>query len=145
MQRDPDTAMILRLLEEEPSFEQSLETLGEAVGAPSLTALLTDYLNRCGLTIAEVADQTLLSKSYTYQVFNGVRNPGRNAVISIARVMGASLGETRRLLSLAQKGDLYPRVRRDAAIIFAISKDYDLMRMDRLLSDIGEPSLLRGV
>lgn len=144
MQRGPDTFALIRILSEAASLEQSLEELGKSVDNFSLTDLLLEYQVRFGLGVGEIADRALLSKSYTYQVFSGVRNPGRNAVLCIARVMGANLHETRKLLRLAHKGDLYPRIRRDAAIIFGIQHNYGLMRLDALLLDIGEETLLRS-
>ena len=143
MQRGPDTFTLVRLLSEATDFEQTLEEMGESVDNSSLMDLLLAYQTRCGLGIAEIADKALLSKSYTYQVFGGIRNPGRNAILCIALVMGTSLHETRKLLRLAHKGDLYPRIRRDAAIIFAIEHKYDLMRLEGLLQEIGEATILR--
>mgnify|MGYP000860865425 FL=1 len=144
MQHDPDTFTMVRILGEAADFEQSLGELGDSVGKLTLLDLLLEIPTRSGLGIAEIADMALLSKSYTYQVFNGVRNPGRNAVLCIARVLGADLQQTRKLLKLAHKGDLYPRIRRDAAIIFGIQHNYSLMRLEKLLLDIGEVTLLRN-
>ena len=144
MQSGPDTFTLFRILSEATSFEQSLEELEGSVSNLSLMDLLIEYQTRCGLGIAEIADKTLLSKSYTYQVFSGVRNPGRNALLCIARVMGVNLYETRKLLRLAHKGDLYPRIRRDAALIFGIEHNFDLMRLESLLQDIGEMTIIRN-
>lgn len=137
-----DTAELFQLLEEGSSFEKSIQRLGAAISNPSLTELLAALQQRSSLSVSDIAEQTLLSKSYIHQLFSGIRSPGRNAVLCVARVLKADLHETRTLLKLAQKGDLYPRIRRDASIIFAIERDYDLMRLEHLLNDIGEVSLL---
>lgn len=95
-----------------------------------------------GLSIAQIADTAMLSQSFAYQIFGGIRNPGRNTVICIACVMHLSLDSVQRLLTLSQKGELYPRVRRDAAIIFAIEHNYSLIQMEDLLQKAGEASIL---
>ncbi len=145
MSSNMDTTELFQHLVEGASFEKSLEALGTAINNPSLTELLAALQKRNGLSASDIADQTLLSKSYVHQLFNGIRSPGRNAVLCVARVLKANLHETRTLLRLSQKGDLYPRIRRDAAIIFGIERDYDLMRLERLLTDIGEASLLPDI
>ena len=142
MCNDPNTTELFQLLVEGSSFEKSVRGLGAAICDPSLTELLLALQQRSGLSISDIAKHTLLSKSYIHQLFSGVRSPSRNAVLCVARVLKADLRETQILLKVAQKGDLYPRIRRDAAIIFSIERDFDLAQLSRLLKDIGETPLL---
>ena len=62
---------------------------------------------------------SLLSKSYTYQVLDGSRQPERNVVLRLAFSLGCSLKEVQHLLALSDNGILYPKIRRDAAMIFS--------------------------
>lgn len=94
------------------------------------------------MSIPQIADAAMLSHSFAYQIFSGVRNPGRNTLICIACVMRLPLEGVQRLLTISQKGELYPRVRRDAAIIFALEHGYALMQMEELLQKAGEASIL---
>lgn len=48
--------------------------------------------------------------------------------------MEATFTETSQLLRLAGHGSLYPKVRRDAAIIFAIEKKYTMQQANELLA-----------
>ena len=84
----------------------------------------------------------MLSQSFAYQVFSGIRKPGRNALISLAIALHLDAEKVQRLLVVAQKGELYPRVRRDAAILFAIEHGYTLEKTEELLQSAGEASLL---
>ncbi len=137
-----NTADLLRLLRENGDFAQALEHGEHAINNPSLVMQLLLHQKESGLSIAQIADTAMLSQSFAYQIFGGIRNPGRNTVICIACVMHLSLDSVQRLLTLSQKGELYPRVRRDAAIIFAIEHNYSLIQMEDLLQKAGEASIL---
>ena len=46
---------------------------------------------------------------------------------------------------IAQRGELYPKNRRDAAILFAIFHHMDIIETELLLDSIGEPCLNRNL
>jgi hypothetical protein len=57
--------------------------------------------------------------------------------------MRLDVNETQRLLRIAKKGELYPRVQRDAAIIFCIQNRYSLIDTNELLESLGEAILFK--
>ena len=48
---------------------------------------------------------------------------------------------TQRLLAIGGCGALYPKVRRDAAVIYALNQNMGLMEAEELLSSLPERSL----
>ena len=60
--------------------------------------------------------------------------PGRNIILRICLCMSATLTETNQLLRLAHQGPLYAKVRRDAAIIFAIEKRFTMQQTNDFLT-----------
>jgi rRNA-processing protein FCF1 len=137
-----DTKLLMRLLRDNANFDEFLARGGDAVNNPTLPECLLRHLSESDKTVAQVAEASMLSQSFSYQVFSGIRKPGRNALISIALALGLGVESTQRLLVVAQKGELYPRVRRDAAILFAIEHGYSLSQTEELLQSSGEASLL---
>lgn len=137
-----DTKLLMRLLRENANFDEFLARGGDAVNNPTLPVCLIRYLSEADMSVAQVAEASMLSQSFAYQVFSGIRKPGRNALISVALALGLDVESTQRLLVVAQKGELYPRVRRDAAILFAIEHGYSLLQTEELLQSAGEASLL---
>ena len=85
-----------------------------------------------------------VSKSYGYQILRGERVPGRDILLRTALALGLSLKETQRLLAVGGCGALYPRVRRDAAVIFALNQKMSLLQAEELLSSLPERSLYAG-
>lgn len=142
MIRKRDTANLMQLLGENRDLPQLLEKCADDLNCPTIVEFLTKCQQKCGLSIAQIADASLLSQSFVYQIFSGIRKPGRNVLICIARIMNLDIDCTQRLLRLAQKGELYPRIKRDAVIIFGIQHGYTLLEIDEMLQEIDETPLV---
>ena len=65
-----------------------------------------------------------------YDIFAGKSKPGRDHAIMLAVGLGCNLRETQRLLRLAGVSELWPKVRRDAIIIWCIQHRYDRFQID---------------
>ena len=102
-----------------------------------LNKLLTDH----HLQPKDIIVNLNMERSYTYQILNGRRNPTRNFLLRIAIFLELPLEETQRMLSIAQRPQLYPRNRFDAAIIFALEHHMSLDETYELLEEIGENPL----
>ena len=63
---------------------------------------------------------TNLHRTYAYQIFNGQKKPSRSKIIQIALALQLDIRETNNLLSLSDNGYLYPKVRYDAIILYAL-------------------------
>lgn len=105
---------------------------------------LKDLIHEKGLTEQQIILCLCLERSYAYRIFNGKRKPTRNILLHIAIQLGLSLNETQRLLRAFGRVELYPHIRFDAAMIYAIEHGYDLLKTDELLQQIGEPSLIKN-
>ena len=112
----------------------------------SSSELFADYLKeimgKYKITSGELIARANLSKSHLYQILSGERNPSRDIVLVIALAITITLAETQRLLKLAQKSELYPRVRRDAAVICCIEQHLSLFETNDFIESISEEPLL---
>ena len=104
-----------------------------AFACPSAAIYMAGLLAERGMTAKEAIQALGLDRSYGYQLFNGNRRPTRSLLIRLAVLLGLDLKEADRLLQIGGKAPLYPRVREDAAVIFAIEKRLPLERLDALL------------
>lgn len=137
------TTDLFKMLQESPEHFAELIREGKVFDK---TMTLADFLNELlvkqNISIPEVVTGSVLSKSFVYQIFNGERNPGRDILLRIAFAMHLALEETQQLLRLGGKGTLYPRVRRDAAIICCLEQGISLDEADMFLHSISEKGLL---
>lgn len=103
---------------------------------------LQQIMKKYHCTTGQLIIRSCLSKAYAYQIINGERLPGRDVVLRISLSLKATSDETQRLLALAGKGALYPRIRRDAAILCCIETHRSLEDTDLFLREHGEKALL---
>lgn len=137
------TKELFNALTETKHIDEFLQDHESELSNVELHTYLYELTERAGLTIAQLMDKASIAKSLTYQIFNGQRMPNRNLLIRIALVLKLDLEDTQRMLRIAKKGELYPRVQRDAAIIFCIQHGYSLIDTNELLENIGEAILLK--
>ena len=73
---------------------------------------------------------------YLHQVFAGRRNPSRDRLIGLCFGLSATLEETQELLKQCGLAQLYPKVRRDAIIIYGLVNGVSLFDVnDKLFSE----------
>ena len=110
-----------------------------------LTLTLSEYLSQQlyqkDLRVADVVRDSGLTKSYVHQIFNGEKKPSRDKLIEIAFGLRLNAEETQRMLKLGGCSELYPRIARDAAILFSIQHGVEIWEADKLLHDNGLPTL----
>ena len=85
----------------------------------------------------EIGKRADLDEGYMYQIFNGRRNAKRDKLIRLAFGFPLTVEETQKLLQLSGCGELYVRRKRDAYIMFALEKGYDVLKTNDLLYDKG--------
>ena len=120
------TQELLFTLQEAEEVDPLLDRLSPQMEAPTFPQQLFQYMEERGLTVTRLSELAMLSRSFMYQLCSGDRAPGRDIVLRLALVLELSVDETQRLLRTAQKGALYPRVRRDAVLIFCLNRSRGL-------------------
>lgn len=109
--------------------------------APTCARLLREILEKAKMSVSEWIAGANISKSYGYQILRGERTPGRDILLRTALVVQLSLKDTQRLLAVGGCGALYPKVRRDAVVIFALNQKMTLLETEELISSLPERSL----
>lgn len=137
-----DTKNLMDLVNNSPQMLGEMVIQGKFPEQTSLTEYLKKLIAEKGITVSDVVRISLLSKSYVYQVFSGERAPLRDTLLRIGISMSCTIDEMQHLLTLGQMGILYPKVRRDVAILCCISQGLSLVETDEFLNEIDERSLL---
>lgn len=112
-----------------------------AVSHRSLSAYLRQLLEEKGMARSQVIRDAGLNETFGYQIFLGQRNPSRNKVLQIAFAMGLSLREANRALRAAGVSELYCKDRRDAIVIFCLSRGCTLQEVQEELYRFGEDTI----
>ena len=139
---DPGSQELMTLLRETEDLAQVLSQRQDDFLHRPFAAHLALLMREQGLTIGQLGEMSLLSRSFTYQLCSGVRAPGRDIVIRLALALKLDLQTAQALLRSAQRGELYPRVRRDAILIHCIAHGRTLADTDEILQQWGEIPIL---
>ena len=106
---------------------------GELV-VSSFAEYITQLCKQKKTTVSKVLDKADIGTSFGYALFKGVRKPSRDTVIKLAIAFGLNLDDAQKLLSAAGFGGLYPKIKRDAVIIYALQRGYSLFQIQDELS-----------
>jgi len=118
----------------EEFFAKNKENLKEKTVPEYLMEMLIQYDKEK----SEVVSQAGLSGTYAYQIFDGRKSAGREKLIQLAFGFPLKLEETQRLLKLGGYSELYVKNKREAYIMYALEKGYDIQRLNELLFECGE-------
>ena len=110
------------LLQQESQFEH--ETFQEC---------LKKHCKAKNVIAERVIARAQIDRTYGHQLFNGTRNPSRDKVLQLAIGLGLTVDETQHLLRCASKSALYPRIRRDAVIIYALKEHWNMTDVQEAL------------
>lgn len=139
LRRVPTDEIINQIKEAPGQFsEKKLDLIEDICFEDYLNALMEKY--HC--TPGQLIIRTCLSKPFVYQILKGERVPGRDVVLRISLGLRADVNETQHLLMLAEKGILYPKIKRDAAILCCIESRKSLEYTNQFLEEHGEKKLL---
>lgn len=131
-----DTRQLIEYLYSNDNLTEAIEHLDASIKQITLAEYLNVLIGQRKMTIAQLIISTNLSKSFVYQLFNGSRSAGRDAVLRIAFALSLPVEETQKLLTVSGNSILYPRVRQDAAIIFCLNKHLPIAQTNELLLEV---------
>ncbi|MGN1317793.1 MAG: hypothetical protein ACI4VF_02170 [Lachnospirales bacterium] len=144
MNTEKSTDELLKVLQQENEIENYIEENKEDLIDLSLSEYLKDMLKKYRITKNEAINNSAISQIYGYQIFSGKKeNPSRDKLIQIIFGMGLNIKDAQRLLKIAGVSELYPRIKRDSIIIFAINKKISVSKCDELLFELGEETIIK--
>ena len=97
-----------------------------------------DVIARSGMSKSNIINKSNFSYCYFYDIINGRKIPGREKIFRLAITIGLDLEEVQEALRLSGKSALYPRIKRDSIIIYAINQKITVDETNKLLSQFKE-------
>ena len=131
------TSALLNKLSHEADIENFIDQNAQLLEIPTFDAYITRLCKNSGNVPEQVIRNASIERTYGHQLFNGTRKPSRDKVIQLAFGFKMDLEATQKLLQIAQKSALYPKIKRDAAIIYCIQHHQDVLDTQSLLQSLG--------
>jgi hypothetical protein len=132
----PRTSTLLQRLFKTANLKDFLDTNEANLQAPVFHQYIEKLCEETGEKKENVIKCSSIERTYGHQLFNGTRKPSRDKVIQLAIGFELDVAGAQKLLQIAQKSLLYPRIKRDAAIIYCITHQYGIIETQSMLSDL---------
>jgi hypothetical protein len=131
------TSTLIRDLFNSPTFTNFLEKNPIEFEMPKFHEYISALCNYSGSIPEKVILQSAIERTYGHQLFNGTRKPSRDKIIQLAFGLKLSVDETQKLLQIGKKSPLYPKIKRDAAILYCIINHKDVYETQGMLEALG--------
>ena len=131
----PSTLELEHELKATANIEDYFEKHNSHMLLHSLPEHLKMLLDQKGISRADVVRNSLLNRTYVYQIFDGRRMPSRNKLIAIAFGKHLSVEETQAMLKLSGYRKLYAKDERDAILLFSLNQKMNVEETNELLYD----------
>lgn len=124
-------------------LEQYFVVNREELVQDKLGDYLYQLLDKKKIMATQAAQRALLSKSQIYNILNDTTKPSRAFIIRLSFGIQATLEQVQQMLRLSENQLLYPRVKRDAILIFALENKLSLEDAHELLEKRGMEGLIK--
>lgn len=139
--KEKNTDTLLEELTSAPNLSKFLAINQEQFINESFVEMLQTLFQKSGLSKAALAKKAEISDVYLYQIFSGERTPSRDRTICLCFGLSASLEETQMLLKRSGLAQLYAKIRRDAIIIYGLTRKMELPEVNERLFSENEATL----
>lgn len=98
-------------------------------------------IKKSGFSKSNIINKSDFSYCYFYDVINGRKIPNKDKIIRLILTMHLNLDDCQQALRLSGRSSLYPRIKRDSIIIFAVNQGLTVFQCNELLIKHGEEPL----
>lgn len=131
------TSTLLRRLFKAPSLETFLHAHAEDLAPPPFHAHICRMCRDAGQVPEQVIRRGGIDRTYGHQLFNGTRKPSRDKVLQLAFGFGLDVEGAQELLKMARQSALYPKIKRDAAILRCLNEGRNILETQAVLQALG--------
>lgn len=131
------TSTLLRRIFKAADLRSYLDENEKSLAATTFTEYLEMLCQKRNIVREHVIGRAGIERGFGHQLFRGSRKPSRDNVLRLAFGFGLDVDETQALLRAARRTPLYPRIKRDAAIIYGLVHHNTMIEIQTSLSDLG--------
>ena len=114
------TSALFRMLFKSPNLEDFMRRHEDEMQLPSFSKYITELCEGRGEVPERIIKRANIERSFGHQLFKGTKRPSRDTVLQLAFGFEADADTAQELLKHAAMSALYPRIKRDAAILYCL-------------------------
>lgn len=138
------TGTLFRLLFKTSNIKEFMEQNTGEMCLPSFSEYISGLCADRGEVPERIINRANIERSFGHQLFKGTKKPSRDTVLQLAFGFEADVDMAQELLKHAGMCALYPRVKRDAAIVYCLHHRFTIVETQNVLHDMKLPLIGGG-
>lgn len=138
------TSTLFRRLFKAPDIKDFMEENRKDMYLESFSEFISGLCVRKDEVPERVIKRGNIERSFGHQLFKGTKRPSRDTVLQLAFGFQSDTAEAQELLRRSGMSTLYPRVKRDAAILYCLHHRFTMVEAQNVLHDMKLPLIGRG-
>lgn len=138
------TSTLFQLLFKTSNIKEFVEQSTEAMFRQSFSEYISGLCADRGEVPERIIKRANIERSFGHQLFKGTKRPSRDTVLQLAFGFETDVDAAQELLKHAEKSTLYPRVKRDAVIIYCLHNHFTIVETQTVLHDMELPLIGGG-
>ncbi|HWR61967.1 MAG TPA: hypothetical protein VN580_10170 [Clostridia bacterium] len=114
-----------------------MDSDSDKMAVPPFHAYISELCRELKQVPEQIIRRSAIDRTYGHQLFNGTRKPSRDKVIQLAFGFDLDVDGAQELLKLARQAALYPKIKRDAAILRCLHEHKDIFETQSILQALG--------
>ncbi len=133
------TSALFRQLFKASNIKEFMESNADEMRLPSFSEYISGLCADRGEVPERIIKRADIERSFGHQLFKGTKKPSRDTVLQLAFGFEADVDAAQELLKYAGASALYPRVKRDAAILYCLHNHFTIVETQNVLHDMKLP------
>jgi len=138
------TSTLFRLLLKTSNIKEFVSNHADNMQLPSFSEYIRGLCKDRGEVPERIIKRANIERSFGHQLFKGTKKPSRDSVLQLAFGFEADISTAQELLKHAGMSALYPRVKRDTAILYCLHKRFTIVETQNVLHDMNLPLIGGG-
>lgn len=138
------TSTLFRLLFKTSDIKGFMEENADEMRLTSFNEYISGLCAYRGEVPERIIKRANIERSYGHQLFKGTKKPSRDTVLQLAFGFEADEYVAQELLKHSGMSALYPRVKRDAAILYCLHNHFTIVEAQNVLHDMKLPLIGGG-
>lgn len=134
-----DTRTLFNMLFKTSSITQFIQKNANEMQLPTFGEYIVSLCKKQGKVAEHIIKRGDIERSFGHQLFKGRKKPSRDTVIQLAFGFEADLETAQELLKHAGMSALYPRIKRDAVIIYCLHNNFSITETQNILYELKIP------
>ena len=133
--------LMAELTQKNTDLQDNIDTNTSSMIEVNLREFWDGLLKKSGKSKSDIINGADISYIYFYEILQGKKNPTKDKIVRLSLAMELTVAECQQALRFCNHAALYPRLKRDSILIYAVENRLSVYQTQTLLRQAGEEEL----